>query len=227
MWTQSPSPGWRIFRFSLLEVMFALTIVIVGVTAIFGLMPVGSSAHRDAIHLNNVSDSAEEILNIAALTLHNNWNAMVNLLPTQPVDIGNGSDNGVRSGATLDINESGSRWRELNSTMYPGIYYYDENNNSAPFSNSNEWVFRVLYRRNIPLLGNPAKTKSITDVDAVCRIWWTPVQGWVWDESVPGFVLTSVPKERAVNLHVEVSWPASIRYRDRQKKYFTLEVVRK
>ena len=66
----------RTQRFNLVEIVIALGIVAIGVTAVMGFLPVGLNASRDAIADNYAADSSEQLLHYLASNIQEDWSRL-------------------------------------------------------------------------------------------------------------------------------------------------------
>lgn len=217
---------FRKYTFNLIEVTLALLVISVGVVSIMGLIPIGMKAHRDAMHNNRAADVADEMAHMIAWYMQRSWNTYATTLPTEPVDIGNASDNGPAAGATLDINDGSTKWTLVSGvTGEDQLYCYDDNSNGFDFSSQMEAsLFRIIRSREVVLDDNTGKTRNVTDMDAVIRMWKSPVVSWSQESGT--FDFRQVSYSKAIQLNVEVSWPGSVKYGDREKEIFSIEVMR-
>ena len=195
----------RAQRFNLVEIVIALGIVAIGVTAVMGFLPMGLNASRDAIADNYAADSSDQLLHYLSSTFQGEWNELGNI-HTQPADI---SDVDM----DLTVPESAHTWQHITGTnMYKILL---EPCPSCPL----ERAYRILQQTDdIAGVGT-----TIVDFDAMVRIWKTPTAAWEYDGSAWVTTIDSNYDKRAL-LNIEMSWPATVNFGARRKAYYALEV---
>ncbi|MDP6450468.1 MAG: hypothetical protein QF773_06605 [Lentisphaeria bacterium] len=143
----------RAQRFNLVEVVIALGIVAIGVTAVMGFLPMGLNASRDAIADNYAADSGDQLLHYLSSTIQEDWSQLDNFDSTPP-NVAAGSD---------DL----STW-----TVIPGTNIY-----TKPYGGKT--VYRILQQTDdIAGVGT-----TVVDFDAMVRIWKTPTAAWEYNGS--------------------------------------------
>jgi len=80
----------RAQRFNLVEIVIALGIVAIGVTAVMGFLPVGLNASRDAIADNYAADSSEQLLHYLSSNIQEDW-SQLDLFDSVPPNVAAGS----------------------------------------------------------------------------------------------------------------------------------------
>lgn len=181
--------------FNMIEVVLALLVVSLGVIAIFGLVPYGARAHRDALHNNCSADAASDLLNYIATQLlktspANSWTTWTNFLPAAPVDISNAGN------FPADINDP--HW-----TAVPGTNIYANTSSNA--------VFRFCDSSVIPpVAGSGGTSRTVTDFDAIIRVWKSPSTAWQYNSVTHAFSdTTDATFDKRIILNAEVMWPAA------------------
>lgn len=185
----------RAQRFNLVEVVIALGIVAIGVTAVMGFLPMGLNASRDAIADNYAADSGDQLLHYLSSTIQEDWSQLDNF-DSAPPNVAAGSG---------DL----STW-----TVIPGtnIYTKDYGGKTA---------YRILQQTDdIAGVGT-----TVVDFDAMVRIWKTPTAAWEYDVANTVWVTTTDSDyDKRALLNLEMSWPAAVNFSARRKTYYALEV---
>ena len=143
----------RAQRFNLVEIVIALGIVAIGVTAVMGFLPMGLNASRDAIADNYAADSGDQLLHYLSSTIQEDWSQLDNFGSTPPnVAAGSG-----------DL----TTWTVITGT---NIYTKDY---------VGKTVYRILQQTDdIDGIGT-----TVVDFDAMVRIWKTPTKAWEYNGS--------------------------------------------
>ena len=196
----------RAQRFNLVEIVIALGIVAIGVTAVMGFLPMGLNASRDAIADNYAADSGDQLLHYLSSTIQEDWSQLANI-HTQPPDVKDGSGN-----LTTD-------W-----TVIPGTNIYTRDYGGKT-------VYRILQQTDViagtdddgdGLIDNGTPT-TVVDFDAMVRIWKTPTSAWEYNGSTFAPETDTEYKKRAL-LNLEMSWPATVNFGARRKTYYAIEI---
>ena len=185
----------RAQRFNLVEIVIALGIVAIGVTAVMGFLPMGLNASRDAIADNYAADSGDQLLHYLSSTIQEDWSQLDNF-DSAPPNVAAGSG---------DL----STW-----TVIPGTNIYTKDYGGKT-------VYRILQQTDdIAGVGT-----TVVDFDAMVRIWKTTTAAWEYDVVNTVWVTTtdSGYAKRAL-LNLEMSWPAAVNFGARRKTYYALEV---
>lgn len=143
----------RTQRFNLVEIVIALGIVAIGVTAVMGFLPMGLNASRDAIADNYAADSSDQLLHYLSSTIQEDWSQLDNFGSTPPnVAAGSG-----------DL----TTWTVITGT---NIYTKDY---------VGKTVYRILQQTDdIDGIGT-----TVVDFDAMVRIWKTTTKAWEYNGS--------------------------------------------
>lgn len=143
----------RAQRFNLVEIVIALGIVAIGVTAVMGFLPMGLNASRDAIADNYAADSGDQLLHYLSSTIQEDWSQLDNF-DSAPPNVAAGSG---------DL----STW-----TVIPGTNIYTK-------VYGGKTVYRILQQTDdIAGVGT-----TVVDFDAMVRIWKTKTYAWEYNGS--------------------------------------------
>ncbi len=197
----------RTFRryFNLIEVVLALAVIAIGMLAIIGLIPIGTSATRDAIGQNYAADAADETLQQLSKWLRSDWTTNLALVPTDA--------------ALPDVTlpSYGATWVALGSD--PKVQVSDGDYPTDPAGGN---VGKRVYRFYHESVADP----TAMSFEGVIRIWKSPTTAWEIDSAGTWVAREDTSYTKRLQLNLEVSWPASMEYGDRQKMQYALEVVR-
>ena len=191
--------------FNMIEISFALLVIAIGVTTIFGLIPIGSLAHASAVNQNQAADAAENSLNLLAAEVQRNWATLItaNGIVTQPDTTG--------SSIPMDSDDAGgflTSWEHVAdssniSTNKAGLYEFTGTSSGSHY-------------RFIQVTTMSDGTK-VRDFDGIVRVWQSTV-------STHGYDGSADTRKNVVMLNVEISWPASMLYEQRDRTYYKMEV---
>lgn len=210
-------------NFNMVEIMLAVIVIALGIAGTFVLFPVGVNANKDATAENNIADIAQYTdAVVRALSLQRNSNNrqgfsqgfVTNNFPAQnpipPAAVNPADLNDESTWGASILSSDGPRTLRQHST--------------------NRGVF--LYRQ---LSGNPSD--PIVDFAAIVRVY---LDGNTFNSNVFNneffFRDRTVPQQYStmrsnVNIFkfllplvMEVSWPATVPYEEREKRYFRFEV---
>ncbi len=190
--------------FNMIEVTLALLVISIGVVSIFGLVPIGYKAHRDAVSNNYSADAADDLLNYLSDKLQEDWDVEKAKFPTgAPADISSATS------FPRDINDP--KWKDI-SSVHPNWYNNDDSTS----------VFRIYVTSQVRHSGG--QYRNVTDFDGVVRVWKTTTSAWEYNS---GWVeQTDTNCDKRLLLHAEISWPATNPYGDRSKAHYVMEVLR-
>ena len=211
----------RKFQFTLVEVLIAMGICVVGVVSIMVLLPVGSNATRDANMAFNAEQAADQMLNLTKyLFLDKDINENVQNATGHNVfemitgwDIENTST--YISQTKPDADAEPLNWSDdfATNAAFAGSAYVQwlANSGTTIKSSGSGWQ---LYR-----LGFVTKngTEELEDFACVIRLWATPVYVDELDD-------TSLKLPRIATINAEVSWPADLPYDRRQKAEYSQDI---
>ena len=213
--------------FTLVEILIAMGICVIGVVSIMVLFPIGANASRDAIMVGQSKDAAGMILNYCKYCVEE------------------GKEDGFNALTGWTINDvatySASAVPMLDSTRQVGDLAFDESDydgnvdGHGPVSIStildagNCTVYQHEQRKIDPATGAETARKcdvyavkfltqgsggDIDDSMSIVKMWITPV-------TLPDNV-TRIPRLATVNL--EVSWPAELPIECRQREVYSIDL---
>ena len=215
----------RKFHFTLVEVLIAMGICVVGVVSVMGLFPVGANAARDASMNFYADQAAEQMLNLTRYAVlidktkdeenENNRFVIFKTL-TGWSDIDNPGSAQDKPG-----NDEPSDWSSESN-------FGDASASSSLVSNLEQSYTTMLANSGTEIkchslqlyrLGFITKAggNEIEDFACIVRLWATPVYANELDHG-------SLKLPRIATFHVEVSWPADLAYDRRQKAEYSLDV---
>lgn len=212
----------RKFHFTLVEVLIAMGICVVGVVSVMGLFPVGANAARDASMNFYADQAAEQMLNFTKFAVLNAKDGSNDFSPEIFKSMTGGwtlddtatyFDN--TRPAAADEPHDWSAVAKLSSDSKIQDYLADEM--ATMLTNSDTVIQKYswkLYR--IGFLTQKGDNK-IEDFACIVRLWATPVYANELDKG-------SLKLPRIATFHVEVSWPADLAYDRRQKAEYSLDV---
>ena len=206
--------------FTLVEVLIAMGICVVGVVSIMGLFPVGANTARDANMAFYADQTADQMLHLTKyMLLDKDLNA------------------NLKSSLHKYFFEMITGWTIDNTSTYSNQTKpsdSDEPSVSASWTNVAAVASTSLSKSYVDLLANAGTTvevgpsgwqlyrmKFVTkdsgndyeDFSCIVRL---------WAERMLGDVSTPLP--RAATFHIEVSWPADLPYERRQKAEYSIDV---
>ena len=203
----------RRHAFTLVEILIAMGVCVIGLCSIMVFFPVASNASRNAVMSSHAANVAEQLLALVKTSIEDDklgpgYAAFKHFTGWNP-----GNPSGYTDGAK--------------PTPEPG-YHTDHQANDTGFTDSSlNWfsermqkafeamVYHFDFLSKIPDPDDNTKTLEVSDYTCYAGIWATPV------EASSGI---NIPF--AARIHVEVSWPAEIPYSNRQKREFALDVFK-
>jgi type II secretory pathway pseudopilin PulG len=259
-------------RFSLIEITLAMGVIIVGLIAIMGLIPVGQQANRDAIAKNYSADGADQLLHLLAAQLKGNWALLAGYKKDAPPNIsGTASAGEINTWTPLSVNglyfqqanpdssytifrlyqtssalgtsfditsivDQGSGKSRVTTGASHGYsngqhIYLDgcadsRYNGSYTISNASGSVFDIEHDQDGGAsAGGTTRDSIVVDFDAMVRVWRSPTTAWEYN-GASWVSSTDSDYERRAQLNVEISWPATLKYGNRQKAFYVMEVAR-
>ena len=220
----------RKFQFTLVEVLIAMGICVIGVVSVMGLFPVGANATRDANMAFNADQAAEQMLNFTKYLF---LDEVIN----EKVQNGTSFDNVFEMITGWDIEDTST----YTSQTKPGANAEEPNNWSDFSSNETLAASGSTSKTYIQMLANSGTViensgwqlyrlgfvtkngaEDLEDFACVIRLWVTPVYVDELDAS-------SLKLPRIATINVEVSWPAGPKdqpfpYERRQKAEYSLDI---
>ena len=198
--------------FNLIEITVALAVLVTGLISVMGLFAHGIRANTKAAASNAAADNGQQLLNFLAAGARNNWVSELNRFQATPcANIAGGQ--GVLNPVDWDADDledvSGVQ------DVIPTLYFRDF---SSPCS-ANTKVYRIHVESTTVNGG------SVTDFDAIARVWKQPVTVWQYDGANWVAAEDSSYASR-VNLIAELSWPAILPMSARDRQIFSMEVAR-
>ena len=219
----------RKFQFTLVEVLIAMGICVIGVVSVMGLFPVGANATRDANMAFNADQAAEQMLNLTKYLFLDevinekvqngtSFDNVFEMIPGWDIENTSTYTSQTKPGANAELNN----WSDFSSNETLAASgstsktYIQMLANSGTVIENSGWQ---LYR-----LGFVTKngTEDLEDFACVIRLWVTPVYVDELDTS-------SLKLPRIATINVEVSWPAGPKdqpfpYERRQKAEYSLDI---
>ena len=191
------------FPFTMVEILLALGVFAIGICSVMVLFPIGANASRDAAMETYAANAADQMLNYLKYEITRNnstyWDEYIQGTPA--------------TANTLDTtNPAGkeiSPYDMLSTSVWPTSMGTVANNVFRHQTNTG--VYQILSCRN----ATPAVNSTEIDFRAIMN---------VWRQQVTISSSVTLPLNMAVQLNVEVSWPASLPYAARQKSLYVLEV---
>ena len=204
-------------NFTLVEVLLALGVVVIGVCSIMVLFPVGANATRDASMETYSADSVDELLSgIKYHLLNGKWTDYVGT----GADGTNGSIDSLGTSGEADARFNGKKegydsltessdWENVTINTKSGFYKYNDSSRAGK-----EDVYQLVCYRD----SSKSLTEDSVDFRAIARVAKSKV-----NIRING-IDNNIGFDKAVCLNVEVSWPAEAPFDARQKAYYSMEV---
>lgn len=211
--------------FTLVEVLIAMGICIVGVVSIMGLFPVGANTARDANMAFYADQAADQMLHFTkyAVLKDTSTSNVIFKAMTGWADIDNPSSATTKPGA----NDEPADWSMVSSIKdNTNISSYLAANYISMLASSgteikahNLNVYRIGFVTEIDANNDHTITddEKYEDFACVVRLWATPIHIDETDSS-------SSKLPRAATFYLEVSWPADLPYARRQKAEYSIDV---
>ena len=215
----------RKFQFTLVEVLIAMGICVVGVVSVMGLFPVGANATRDANMAFYADQAAEQMLNFTRYAVLKDTSAS-NVVFAALTGWGPGAvDN--PGNATFDKPDDIDEPDD-----WSGVTQFDPENpnptTAGLFGNLETSIMNMLINSDTEIkcyslnayrvaLFTKQGGDSYEDFACVVRLWASPILVDETDTS-------SAKLPRSATFHAEVSWPADLPYERRQKAEYTVDV---
>lgn len=193
-------------NFSLIEIMLALGVCVVGICAVMVLFPIGANANRDAAMETYAANAADQMLHSLKYQLKNDSTAWTDLIGVA-VD-GSGGELPTTPDLALvyvpaDL-DNGTLWDDATTDQRNLFKHKTERG-----------VYQMISHRLDTLLLNDIKiVPDKIDYRGLLQVWKEQI-------SVQG---NDLPYAFGVKLNVLVSWPPLVPPTARQKSYYSLEV---
>ncbi len=202
-------------NFTLVEILLALGVVVIGICSIMVLFPVGANATRDASMETYAANSVEELLNgLKYKLLNGEWDDYVGATGSIP-ELGTTDvieDNFAGTKENFEDLTKSSDWEEVNINTKSGFYKYKDEGN----------VFQLVsYKDTSKELG-----EDKVDFRAIARLAKSKVLIAVSATGSTSGTAYTIDYDKAACIHVEVSWPAEAPFEARQKSYYLMEVFK-
>lgn len=197
--------------FTLIEIMLALGVCVIGICAVMVLFPVGANASRDAAMETYAAHAADQMLHSLKHQLRNVPGAWTTLIG----DAVDGSEGELPTAMDADL--------EYTQVQLDDSILWDDATASQPnlFKGKDAAVLGVYqmisHRLDSQVFSDIIAASDKIDYRGLVQVWKEPitVQG-----SPP------LPYALGVKLNVLVSWPPMLPPAARQKSYYTLEVFK-
>lgn len=219
----------RRHAFTLVEILIAMGVCVIGLCSIMVFFPVASNASRNAVMSSHAANVAEQLLALVKTSIEDDklgpgYAAFKHFTGWNP-----GNPSGYTAGAkptpepgyhTIPANlanDTGFTDSSLNwfSERMQKAFEAMVKNDTTKVTICTDNVYYFDFLSKIPDPDDNTKTLEVSDYTCYACIWATPV------EASSGI---NIPF--AARIHVEVSWPAEIPYSNRQKREFALDVFK-
>lgn len=219
----------RRHAFTLVEILIAMGVCVIGLCSIMVFFPVASNASRNAVMSSHAANVAEQLLALVKTSIEDDklgpgyaafkhftgWN------PGNPSGYTDGAkptpEPGYHTNPANQANDTGFTDSSLNwfSERMQKAFEAMVKNDTTKVTICTDNVYHFDFLSKIPDPDDNTKTLEVPDYTCYAGIWATPV------EASSGI---NIPF--AARIHVEVSWPAEIPYSNRQKREFALDVFK-
>lgn len=228
----------RMSGFTLVEILIAMAICVVGVVSIMVLFPIGANASRDAAMAGNAKDAADQILHYFKYVVENGDESAFDAVTGFKIsEDPNGTDSETGNPVYgTDNDPYGVTGRPTDGDApYDETKYGDVANQTGVdadmvklFTHSEGTEIKQI--SGVDSNGNRTKVfmisysspdggaAEIEDFSCIVAVWVTKVE----IENSAGKVV--IPRAAAFN--VEVSWPKELDYSRRQKAYYCIETFK-
>lgn len=219
----------RRHAFTLVEILIAMGVCVIGLCSIMVFFPVASNASRNAVMSSHAANVAEQLLALVKTSIEDDklgpgyaafkhftgWN------PGNP----SGYTDGVHAKPEPDyhtdpanlVNDTGFTDSSQNwfSERMQKAFEAMVKNDTTKVTICTDNVYHFDFLSKIPDPDDNTKTLEVSDYTCYACIWATPVKA-----------SSGINIPFAARIHVEVSWPAEIPYSNRQKREFALDVFK-
>lgn len=223
----------RRHAFTLVEILIAMGVCVIGLCSIMVFFPVASNASRNAVMSSHAANVAEQLLALVKTSIEDDklgpgyaafkhftgWN------PGNPSGYTGGVHAKPEPGYHTDpanlVNDTGFTDSSLNwfSERMQKAFEAMVKNDTTKVTICTDNVYYFDFLSKIPDPDDNTKTLEVSDYTCYACIWATPVE-----VVQPSGTVNNIPF--AARIHVEVSWPAEIPYSNRQKREFALDVFK-
>lgn len=189
------------FYFNLVEVTLAIAIVGLGAVSIMSLFPVGLQATRDAVGDNYSGIAVDSLVSCLKDEFDYKWNNALSFYIEDAIpDVS----------CTYDTSPSG--WTDFYNSNGIKIHRRGTSHDVAPSTTAEKGLFHI-YQGNS--LGN--------EFSASARVWYSLSHMSFYKKTV-GFTEIFLPKEKAIKINLELSWPIEKPYSKREKKFYNFDI---
>ncbi|NMA42135.1 MAG: type II secretion system protein [Oligosphaeraceae bacterium] len=195
----------QLSAFTMVELLLAMGVCVIGICGIMVLFPVGATASRDAAMETYAANAADQMLGCLKYAITQNateWDKYIIAEGATATGTSLPDDNpSNKENPTTPYNlQDTAVWSTSLGVVADNIFKHNTNNG----------VFQIISCRD----DSPAVNSPNVDFRAIMNVWRKDV--------TVGAV--TLPHRMAIQLNVEVSWPAALPYNARQKSTFILEV---
>ena len=195
----------RTNSFTMIEIVLAMGVIVIGVISVLGLFPVGLNASRDAIAESYACESADQFLHLMEYGFRNDWSTQRSGIPDSKPAKGDlayaGFESNIVKASTIMSGSGGT----IHSTNNDGVYH-------------------LVTFRDDPAKGKPGEYDAgeLTDFRGVMAVWQEDIS--LLDSDDPPDLTTPSNRDIGVALKLEVSWPANAPYDNRKKAVYHYEL---
>lgn len=212
--------------FTLVEVLIAMGVCVIGICSIMVFFPVGANASRNAAMSNATSLAADQILSFVRNCIESDqstagwvaFNYFTGWNPVQPGSYEKGEKQtpapDYRDGNQSSTLQNAANAGKLDEVMKKamGTILKNDSVTIEPLKNN---VFYIDFATQVP--GDGAGDVAASDYNCYASLWAEPVE-------VQAGSGVNVPF--AARIHLELSWPADVPYAKRQTREFSMEVFK-
>jgi len=198
--------------FTMVEIILALGVCVIGICSIMVLFPIGANASRDAAMETYAANAADQMLNYMKYEItkkSENWNKYIKdgFDPDNTLDTGNPKDEGSSPADLL----STSIWPNSMGVIASNVFRH----------HSKKGVYQIISSRDADQENMDVSSPNV-DFRAIMNVWRDQIK--FTTGKPPPKDIYGLPFDMAVQLNVEISWPAALPYPARQKSHYVLEV---
>ena len=204
-------------HFTMIELMLALGVCVIGICGVMVLFPIGANASRDAAMETYAANAADQMLNYLKYVITSDNEKWVDdyIKEASPSDV-NTLPESMSSIDLADVILDTTVWARPAAPMgsiTKNVFRYTGDATV-------KGVYQLISFRNDQTTGvdqttDVAINSPLIDFRAIMN---------VWRQQVSMSSTYALPWNMAVQLNVEVSWPAALPYDARQKSRYVLEV---